>query len=82
MGLAKAIKLDTQNRARLQEMYDKIVQYYDTLPPQIQKSLDNAFPDIVNTIAAKKRDLDSGELVILVAGMHIGSNINCEILPK
>ena len=73
-GLAEAIQVDTQNRARLQEMYDEILKYYDNLPSQHQTSLNSAYPDLVNTIAAKRKQLDSRELVILVAGMRTYRN--------
>lgn len=62
--------MDTQNRAKLQEMYDEILKYYGTLPHQYQKSLNTAYPDLVNYIAARRKELDSRELVILVAGMY------------
>lgn len=69
-GLSEAIQLDTQNRAKLQEMYDEILKYYGILPHQYQKSLNTAYPDLVNYIAARRKELDSRELVILVAGMY------------
>ena len=50
-------------------MYDEILKYYGSLPSQYQTSLNRAYPDLVNTIAAKRKQLDSRELVILVAGM-------------
>ena len=49
-------------------MYDEILKYYNSLPSQYQTSLNSAYPDLVNTIAAKRKQLDSRELVILVAG--------------
>ncbi|XP_061187856.1 uncharacterized protein LOC133195895 [Saccostrea echinata] len=67
-GLAEAIQLDTQNRARLQEFYDDVLKYYGSLTPQFQKSLNTAYPDLVNRIAGRRKELDSRELVILVAG--------------
>lgn len=51
-------------------MYDEILKYYGILPHQYQKSLNTAYPDLVNYIAARRKELDSRELVILVAGMY------------
>lgn len=58
------------NRAKLREIYDKILGLYNTLPVQYQKSLNSAYPDLVNYLTAKKKDLDSSDIVILVAGIY------------
>lgn len=67
-GLSEAIHLDMLNRAKLREIYDKILGLYNTLPVQYQKSLNSAYPDLVNYLTAKRKDLDSSDIVILVAG--------------
>lgn len=69
-GLSEAIHLDMLNRAKLREIYDKILGLYNTLPVQYQKSLNSAYPDLVNYLTAKRKDLDSSDIVILVAGIY------------
>lgn len=64
----EALQMDSRNRAKLQEMYDEILGFYNSLPPQYQDNLNTAIPDIVNSIAKRRCELDSGELIIMVTG--------------
>lgn len=64
----EALQMDSRNRAKLQEMYDEILGFYNFLPPQYQDNLNTAIPDIENSIAKRRCELDSGELIIMVAG--------------
>lgn len=67
-GLMEAFQMDSHNRAKLQKMYDEVLGFYNSLPPQYKDNLNSAIPDIVNTFATRRSELDSGELIIMVAG--------------
>lgn len=69
-GLSQDIWLDGQNRTVLQEMYDELLLFCKSLPEEVQTSSYPTYTDLQEIIEMRKKELDTRELTILVAGEH------------
>ncbi|XP_060075713.1 uncharacterized protein LOC132555383 [Ylistrum balloti] len=67
-GLHDAIANDIQYRKKLRSFYDQLVEYVNTLPNNYRRDLESVFPNLLNDVEERKREVASPSCTILVAG--------------